>query len=326
MLSFNNSEFLWLLLLLLPMAYLIRQRGDALKGVFSKAVRARVELKSTMLSQTFRSSLMLLSMALVIVALARPQIDNGEVKVKSSFINVIVGIDMSKSMFANDVYPTRFALAKKKFLDALTRFKNAKVALMGFSSQTFLISPLTEDFNTLRFLSNNMKPEYLSLAGTDILATLSSANEMFGEEKKKILLLFTDGGDQSSFDKEIAYAKAHNIVVYIYNIGTRKGGVIKEKTGILKDKNGDIVVVKRTDNIKSLALQTGGAYLNYALTKEDIYHLVDTIQAQFKAKEEQISTIKDRKELFYYPLMGAIFLLFVALFSLNLAFKRSQKW
>ena len=325
MFSFNNSEFLWVLLLLFPLAYYMRANGDALSGVFAKEVRSRVELSGRGVSKKVKSILMLLSLALVIVALARPQMDNGEVKVKSSFINVITGIDMSKSMFANDVYPTRFAFAQQKFLGSLEYFKNAKVALMGFSSQTFLISPLTQDFNSLKFLTKNMRPEYLSLSGTDILTTLSSANEMFGEEKKKILLLFTDGGDQKEFEKEIAYAKAHNIVVYIYNIGTTKGGVIKEKSGVLKDKDGNIVVVKRTDNIKALAMNTGGAYLNYSLAKDDIKLLVDTIQAQFKAKEEQSSTIRDKKELFYYPLGVAILLLLIALFSLHSLTNRSQK-
>ena len=325
MLSFNNSEFLWLLLLLAPLAYYMRANGDALSGLFSKEVRSRVVLSGRGFSKKVKSLLMLLSLAFLLVALARPQVENGEVKVKSSFINVITGIDMSKSMFANDVYPTRFAFAQQKFLGSLGYFKNTKVALMGFSSQTFLISPLTEDFSSLKFLTKNMRPEYLSLAGTDILATLSSANEMFGEEKKKILLLFTDGGDQKEFEKEIAYAKAHNIVVYIYNIGTTKGGVIKEKSGVLKDKEGNIVVVKRTDNIKTLALKTGGAYLNYSLAKDDIKLLIDTIQAQCKAKEEQRSTIRDTKELFYYPLSVAILLLFTALFSLQSLINRSQK-
>jgi Ca-activated chloride channel family protein len=317
MFSFNNSEFLWLFLLLLPLGYLMQSRGDSLSKVFSKEIRKRIEIKGKTLSKAMRNGLMLLSLALVILGLARPQIDNGEVIVKSSFINVIVGIDMSKSMFANDVYPTRFAFAQQKFLTSLEHFKNAKVALMGFSSQTFLISPLTEDFNSLKFLTKNMKPEYLSLAGTDILATLSSANEMFGKEKKKIVLLFTDGGDQKSFEREINYAKEHNMVVYIYNIGTIKGGVIKERNGVLKDKDGNIVVVKRTENIKELAMQTGGGYLNYSLSKDDIKHLVETIHTQFKAKEEQSSTIRDKKELFYYPLSGGIFLFFLALFSFS---------
>ncbi len=323
MIIFNNSEFLWLLLLLIPLIYLIKARGSSLETIFSKRVLKQVQLKNSSLSNRTKSILLILSMALVIIAISRPQIDNGEIKVKSSFINIVTAIDMSKSMFANDVYPNRFEFAKKKFFESLDYFKNVKVALIGFSSQTFLISPLTEDFNSLKFLAKNLSLDYLSLKGTDILASLESADNLFGEEKRKILLMFTDGGDQSSFEKEIAYAKAHNISVYIYNIGTTKGGVIKEKSGVLKDKNGDIVVVKRTDHIKELALKTGGAYMKYSLAKDDIKLLVETIESRYEAKEEKSSTIKDRKELFYYPLILAITLIFATLFSVP-RFKRRE--
>ena len=323
MIIFNNSEFLWLLLLLIPLIYLIKARGSSLETIFSKRVLKQVQLKNSSLSNRTKSILLILSMALVIIAISRPQIDNGEIKVKSSFINIVTAIDMSKSMFANDVYPNRFEFAKKKFFESLNYFKNAKVALIGFSSQTFLISPLTEDFNSLKFLAKNLSLDYLSLKGTDILASLESADNLFGEEKKKILLMFTDGGDQSSFKKDIAYAKAHNISVYIYNIGTTKGGVIKEKNGVLKDKNGDILVVKRTDHIKELALKTDRAYMKYSLAKDDIKLLVETIESRYKAKEEKSSIIKDRKELFYYPLILAIILIFATLFSVP-RFKRRE--
>ncbi|MBU1669357.1 VWA domain-containing protein [bacterium] len=316
MMTFYNSEFLWLLLLLLPFIYFMKKNGNELGAVFSKEVLKKVQLKNQSLSKRMRNTFLLLALVLTILALARPQIDNGEIKVKSSFINVVAAIDMSRSMFANDVYPSRFDFAKKKFFDSLDYFKNAKVSLIGFSSQTFLISPLTQDFHSLKFLGNNLSLDNLSLKGTDILATLKSANNLFGEEKEKLLLLFTDGGDQSDFSKEIAYAKAHNIAVYIYNIGTDKGGVIKDKNGVLKDKSGDIVVVKRTDYIKALALESGGAYMKYSLAKEDVKLLVDTIQSRYEAKEEESSTIKDRKELFYYPLALALLFFFVALFSL----------
>ena len=322
MIIFNNSEFLWLLLLLLPLLYLIKRRGSDLESLFAKSVLKKVQLNHQRVSKKARNIMLIISMLLVIIALARPQIDNGEIKVKSSFINVVTAIDMSKSMFASDVYPNRFEFAKKKFFDSLEYFKSAKIALIGFSTQTFLISPLTQDFHSLKFLGKNLNLDYLSLKGTDIMMTLESANNLFGDEQKKILLLFTDGSDQSEFSKEIAYCKEHNIVVYIYNIGTTKGGVIKDENGVLKDKNGDIVVVKRTDNIKALAMQSGGAYMNYSLAKDDIKLLVDTIQNSYEAKNEENSTIKDRRELFYYPLGVAILLFFMALFSLP---RRDQK-
>jgi len=313
---FHDIYYLWLLLLLPPLIMLIKAKGDEFGGVFNRAVLQKIQLKNRTISKKTRSIFLLIAITLSIIALARPQINNGEIKVKSSFINVVTAIDMSKSMFANDVYPSRFAFAKKKFFESLKYFKNAKVALIGFSTQTFLISPLTQDFHSLKFLAKNLSLDYLSLKGTDILATLESANNLFGDEKKKILLMFTDGGDQSDFSKEIAYAKSHNISVYIYNIGTTKGGVIKDKNGVLKDKNGDIVVVKRNDKIKELAIQSGGAFMKYSLAKDDIKLLVDTIASRYKAEDEESSTIQDREELFYYPLALAIIFYIMALFSL----------
>jgi len=314
--TFNNSELLWLLILLLPLLYFLKSKKSDLEHIFSKEVLKRVKLKNSSLSKRWRNVLLIISIFLTIIALARPQIDNGEIEVKSSFINIVTAIDMSKSMFANDIYPNRFEFAKKKFFDSLDYFKNVKMALMGFSSQTFLISPLTQDFNSLKFLGKNLNLDYLNLKGTDIMNTLTSANNLFGEEKRKILLIFTDGSDQTEFSKEIEYCKTNNIIVYIYNIGTDKGGVIKDKDSVLKDKNGNIVVVKRTDNIKKLAIETGGAYMKYSLANDDIKRLADTIQSRYKATKEESSTIKDRRELFYYPLSLAILVLFMALFSI----------
>jgi Ca-activated chloride channel family protein len=261
----------------------------------------------------------------MIIALSRPVIDNGEIKVKSSFINTVVAIDMSKSMFSDDVYPSRFEFAKKKFMDMLMYIKNTKVAIIGFSSQTFLISPLTQDYHSLKYLTTNLSIDNLTLKGTDILNTLKTTNELFESEQKdglslnqnKILILFTDGGDSKSFDDEIEYAKAHNISVYIYNIGTSKGGVIKDTKGdILKDDKNNIVVTKINTYIKELALKSGGAYLEYSLDSKDIKMITANITQKFKAKEEDNNTIKDTKELFYYPLLVAILLYIIGLFSL----------
>ncbi len=324
MITFNNIEFLWLLALLLPLIYLLKSQKSDLESIFSKEVLKKIKLKNSSLSKRTRDIFLIIAMALTIISLARPQIDNGEIEVKSSFINIVTAIDMSKSMFANDVYPNRFEFAKKKFINSLEYFKKSKIALIGFASKTFLISPLTQDFHSLKFLVKNLNLDYLSLKGTDIMVALESANNLFGDEEKKILLIFTDGGDQKEFKKEIAYAKEHNIVVYIYNIGTDKGGVIKDKNSVLKDKNGDIVVVKRTDNIKKLAMATGGAYMRYSLANNDIKLLADTIQKSYIDRKEESSTIKDRRELFYYPLFLAILSIFVALFSLPTSTNRKD--
>lgn len=322
MIYFKYSELLYLLILTLPMFYFMKKNGKELNHSFSDRVVEKIRLKGKGIDRKSRNILFIFAFIFAIFAIARPQIDNGEVKVKSSFINVVVGIDISHSMFANDIYPNRFEFAKNKFFELLDNLENSKVALLNFSSQAFLVSPLTKDFSSLKFLTKNMRVDYLNLRGTDILATLEASNRLFGEEAKKVLLLFTDGGDSNDFTKEIEYAKKHNISIFIYNIATDKGGVIKTEDGVIKDKNGDIVVVRLNEKIKELAMQSGGAYMKYSLSQNDIKALSDVIKAKFKAKEEAEETLKDTKEMFYYPLSVAILLFLLSLISLP----RSAKW
>ena len=316
MFEFKNIEFLWALVLVFPMIYLIKNKKNDIQNIFKNKIFEKIKLNSSGMSKKTRSFLLIGSFVFLVLAFARPVVNNGDIKVKSSFINMVVAIDMSKSMFANDVYPTRFEFAKKKFVDMLSGLKNTKVSLIGFSSQTFLISPLTQDFHSLKFLTTNLNINNVSLKGTDILNTLETANELMENQKKKILFLLTDGADNKDFKKEIAYAKKHNITVYIYGIGTIKGGVIDTPNGALKDKNGNMVVVKLNENIKTLALNSGGAYMKQTLKKDDIRMITTDIQNSFKAKDDGVSTIKDQKELFVFFLGFAFLLLFVSLFSL----------
>ncbi len=322
--SFHNPEFLLLLILALPMLWMLKKSRSQLEKFFNPRILEKIRVPRSGFGTRVRNALLIVSFVLAVVALARPQIDRGEVKVKSSFVNIVVGFDISQSMFATDVYPNRFEFAKRKFDTFLKYLKNTKVALIGFSSRSFLIAPLTEDFNSLKFLTKNLGLEYLNLRGTSIMSALEAANNLFENRQKKVLVLFTDGGDEQDLSEEIAYAKAHDITVFIYAIGTEKGGVIKTRNGVLKDSKGDIVIVKRNDAIKKLALETGGAYMVYSLKNDDVKELAQLIESKFKAKLEEETTIKNREELFVYPLGGAAAALFMAFFSLPRRNRRSM--
>jgi Ca-activated chloride channel family protein len=312
--QFEHSQFLWGLLLLVPLLLLLKRHQDSLSTHFDKAILKKMYYHKGTTPLWVRHALFIAALAFAIIALARPIIDHGEVKVKSSDIDIIVGFDISHSMFADDIYPDRFSFAKRKFDTFLKDMKQARIGVIGFSSRAFLVSPLTRDFNSLKFLVKNMKFDYMSLKGTDIMSALEVTNNLLEKSQKKALLLFTDGGDKRDYTKEIAYAKEHHITLFIYAIGTDKGGVIKTQQGVLKDKNGDIVVVKRNDAIKALALESGGSYLRGSLAKNDIKALADSITKQFKNSEKKEHTIRDTKELFVYPL-GLAMLLFLLSFS-----------
>lgn len=313
---FDSLLLLGLLPLLLPLAYLLLSPKRQTQDLFAPEVLHLLLRGSRTLPQRVRSALLILALALLIVALARPVIDHGEVKVHKSTIDIIVGFDISRSMFANDIYPDRLSLAKRKFDAFLGDVKAARVGVIGFSSRAFMISPLTKDFTTLRYLVDNMNTDTVSLRGTDILQALEQTDALLKVSKKKALLLFTDGGDRQNFVEAIAYAKAHGIVVFVYNIGTNKGGVIPTAKGAMTDQNGDIVVVRRNDAVKALTLQSGGAYLRYSLGRNDIATLADAIKARFTTKNDSIESIRDVRELFIWPLGAGTVLLFVSLFSL----------
>ena len=320
---FEQSQYLWLLLLLLPLGFLIQQHRSVLEHYFDRQVLQQLRMQhQKSLSKRTRALLLLLSMALVIVALARPIINNGEIKVQSSDIDLMVGFDISHSMFAEDIYPNRFSFAKQKFYTLLEDLPQARIGVIGFSSQAFLISPLTKDRGSLRFLVENMKFDNMSLKGTDIMSALESTQRLVTENQRKALLLFTDGGDKEDYTQEINYAKEHHIVVFVYAIGTTKGGVIKTPQGVLKDKEGNIVVVKLNEAIKSLAIESGGAYLKYSMKKDDIKILAQNIQAKFKSTQKQEKTIRDTQELFIYPLMLAIVLFLISISSLPRRIKK----
>ncbi len=314
--QFKSPEFLLLLILLLPLAMMLFRKSGTLAHYFDAEVLKKLQLSEGLLSPALRNTMLLLSVALMIVALARPYVDNGEIKVRSSTIDVMAAFDISRSMFANDVYPNRLALAKKKFQEFSSDFQEAKIGVIGFSSRAFLISPLTEDFGTLDYLVGNMNLDSVTLKGTSVMNALEVTDELLKESAKKALILFTDGGDKSDFSEEVAYAKQHGIVVFVYNIGTTKGGVIPGEKGALTDDKGNIVVVRVNEEIRSLALQSGGAYMAYSLKNNDIDALAGAIKQRFREKNEEESAIRDVKELFYYPLGAALTLLLIAFYSL----------
>ncbi len=314
--AFEYPELLWLLLLLLPLALILRSQKSDLGRYFAPEVLEKIYQKGGALSQNARQMLLIGALGLGIVALANPYLNKGEIKVEDQTYDLIVGFDISRSMMSDDLYPNRFAFAKKKFETLLDHLKQTRVGVIGFSARAFLISPLTTDLSSLRYLVSNMSPDMVSLRGTSILSALESADELLKESEHKAMLLFTDGGDKKDYSKEIAYAKDHHITLFIYGVGTDKGGVIKDSGGVLKDQKGDIVIVKRNDAIASLARETGGVYQVYSLESSDMKRLAQAIRARLKPQKERQRSYVDKKELFYYPLLLSLLLFLLATTSL----------
>jgi Ca-activated chloride channel family protein len=216
-------------------------------------------------------------------------------------------------MLCDDVYPNRLQFAKNKFNNLIENLKDENVGALGFSARAFLVAPITNDYATLKYLINNLDTNFVSTKGSSTMEALESTKKLLKHSKEKALIIFSDGTDSEEFSKEIAYAKEHKIKVFVYAIATSKGGVIKEKDSVLKDKNGNIVITRLNDSIKELALATDGAYLEHSTSKNDIALFLDAINAKFHKENEADIIINDNEELFYIPLSIALVLFILAI-------------
>ena len=311
--GFEQVELLYLTIPVVLLWFFIHSKNNSIEALFSAEVLEKISLNNHKISTKIRLRLLLLSMILILIALSKPTLESGEIKVNKRLSDLVVAIDMSKSMLANDIYPNRFEFAKNKLLNSFDGIKNTRIAILGFANQAFLVSPLTDDLSSLKFLIKNLYLDSISLTGTNILNILQSSNDLFGGALNKQVLLLTDGGDNDNFDKEIDYANEHNIQVFIFDITSERGSSIQTEEGALEDAYGNLVIVRENLNIKNLANQTQGKYLKYSLNNDDLSKFINTFKRLSSSKNISIT---QKQQLFYYPLILALILLFSAFFSL----------
>ena len=309
---FLKPEYLYLMLIpLLVLIILIATNKSTLDRYYSKEVLKRLKISDGSIGQKGRNIFLFLALILMTIALARPVIPKGEVNVKSSTTDILLAIDVSKSMLADDMYPNRLEFAKKRAIEFMRSFNSARFGVVAFSNVGFLVSPLSEDIPTVEYLVKNLNTDSLNQKGTDLMTPLQLANKFLKNEKEKVLVIFSDGGDSKDFSKEIAYAKEHNIKVYVYAVGTKRGSTIKENGVVLTDKKGDIVITRLNEAIKELALKSGGAYIVGDYTGKSIKALEEAIKQKIYETNKREKKIKTYRELFYYPLWAAVlFMLF----------------
>ncbi len=309
-----------LFLMLIPsfiLMYFILTKHNKLEKHFSKNALKKLSISNQYFSNKSRNITLFLSLIFMIIALARPVTHEKINNSQTQLTPIIIAIDVSKSMKAVDLYPNRLEFAKKKLLNILDNSKTQAIGLILFAKSSFLLSAITEDFNSLKILINNLDSGINFDNGTNIYSTLETTNKLLKNYSNKNLLLLTDGGDKENFEEEIEFALKNKIKIYTLALATKKGSAIKEENGnFLTSKDGDIVNVKLNQNIKDLNLKTGGGYIEYSLNDSDINQILEDINSKSNKEKFEDRKYKTYTELFYYPLAIAIFLLLIAFSSM----------
>lgn len=316
--DFLHPEFLYYMLpVLIILFVLLLTQKDTGENYFSKEVMDKLRVNSNTLTLKARNVLFFLVGFLMILGLAQPVIKDGKIEVKAKSSDIIIALDISDSMLAQDVYPNRLAMAKQKALTLLDEAPNERVGIVAFAHNSYLVSPLSFDTGAVSFLLSKLDTSSITQKGTDFITMLETVANTEAKTDKKYLLVLSDGGDEEDFSQAITLANEEGISVFVLGIGTSSGAPIKLKDGSFIKYKGDIIISKLNENISELATQTGGVYIQNTTSNKDIKTMLKEIISATDKKELRTQEVQKYVALFYYPLILAMLILLIAFSSLG---------
>src|SRR5579872_959630 len=234
----------------------------------------------------FKLALRTAFFALILIAFLGPSFGDSKKEIKSVGKDIMICVDLSKSMDAFDVQPTRLEKVKYEMKRIVEAFNSDRVGVIIFSSEAFMQCPLTYDQNALNLFIETMNTGLVPSSGTDFGPPLRMALDKLGnqdgpssQQKSKVIILISDGEDfgehTSEIDKEI---EDKGIKLFTLGVGTDKGSQIMAGRGYKTDSRGNAIISKlNSSELKSLASKTNGQYFEINENRNDVSRLINTI-------------------------------------------------
>jgi Ca-activated chloride channel family protein len=254
----------------------------------------------------------------VIIILARPQFGSKLEEVKKQGVEVIIALDVSNSMLAQDIQPDRITRAKQAISKLVDNLGNDKIGLIVFAGDAYTQIPITTDYVSAKMFLTTINPEMVPKQGTAIGAAISLASKSFspGEGKSKAMIIITDGENHEDdpLSEAEAAAKA-GIVIHTIGIGSAEGVPVPVtaggRTDYLKDKDGSTVITKLDEDIlKKIALSTSGNYVRANNFNIGLDAIFDDIR---KMKKDELESTMYTEYNDQFQIFAAIALFFLIL-------------
>ena len=269
----------------------------------------------------WRAWLSIAAVALVLVALAGPRFGKRTIQLTARGVDVVVLLDTSRSMLAEDVAPNRFERAKLEVSRLLDQLHGHRVALVVFAGRSRVQCPLTMDYGAFSMFLSSVQVGSVELGGTALAPAIDKACKLFkaGERKYKALVVFSDGENHSG-DLEAAARDAakQGVVIHVVGVGTAQGAPIpiRDESGKLKEyqkaQDGSVVITKlNLTGLSRIADVTGGKIALLTGRTASMAPIWSAIRKMTR-KELQSRTYTIYNERFQYPLLLAILLIITA--------------
>ncbi|NOY22291.1 MAG: VWA domain-containing protein [Acidobacteria bacterium] len=312
--NFQYPELLYGLVLIPVLLLVLIIRHRSVEGFFQESGLFRVRLRLARDRRFFKWFFFLLALSLLIVSLASPRygvaLEHGKRKGRDIFLVV----DVSRSMNARDLKPSRLAVTKQMIYDLLLQLKNDRVGIIVFAGDAFIQCPLTTDYEAVAMFIDGIDTDMTSAAGTDLGRALDMAATSFQENSGgyRTVVVFSDGEDfGGNVDSAVRKLKENGVIVFTVGVGSAAGAPVPEINpdgtvgGYKQDETGETVISKL--NVKALgeiANDTGGGFFHASDTRTatGLAAKLEKLSRR-KLEEKGIIRLRDRYQL---PLSGSV--------------------
>ncbi|MFC1888112.1 VWA domain-containing protein [Candidatus Cloacimonadota bacterium] len=266
----------------------------------------------------------IISFFFLVISAARPQWDKEVQIVKKEGIDIVVCIDVSKSMDAVDIQPSRIERAKDQISLFIDQLKGDRIAIIAFAGESFVQCPLTDDYGAAKLFLNLLDTETVPSYGTNIGDALELALELFAEdEKHKVIIVASDGEDLEERSLETAEGIAkEGAIIYTLGIGSPEGSTIpitddKGNVEYAKDDEGSIIFSKLDISTLTQIAKTGnGRFFPITPHQSEIFEIMQNINAIEKKKFDSKEFIRYKEQYRYFLILALVFFL-IAIFMIN---------
>jgi Ca-activated chloride channel family protein len=322
LIRFANSVYLYLLWLIPLLVFVYWFTQNKQNKILEKFAGTKLHdilfPQRSILKSPLKFGITLFAMTLIILSIANPQIGTKIEDVKQIGIDVYILLDVSKSMGAQDIKPSRLEKAKFEISKLIERLQGDRIGLIVFAGDAFIQFPLTSDYSAANLFLNAVDFSTVPQPGTAIGPALDKAlNSLkYDDETKKVIVLMTDGEDhEGNVDAAIDQAKSKDVAIYAIGFGSPAGvpiPIIDEsgnQRGFRKDNEGNIVLTKLDEiTLKSITEKSNGKYYRGSNTEDEL-DLIYKDLAKIQQSEYGSKRISDYEDRFYYFLIPALLIL-----------------
>ncbi|WP_457565803.1 VWA domain-containing protein [Caldithrix abyssi] len=311
---------LWGVLLLIIFFVLIYRHKQALLERFGHIeILKRIMPGFDRRRMIWKNVFFILSYAFFVIALADPQIGTRLEEVKREGVDIIVALDVSNSMLAEDIKPSRLEKARHELDNFIDLLQGDRIGLIAFAGMAHLVCPLTLDYGAAKLFLQMMDTDLIPVQGTALEDAIRTAIRSFNqkERKHKVLILITDGEDHEGDPVKAAEEAAkEGIIIYTIGIGSPQGVPIPvydqygRSLGFKKDRNGNVVTTKLdVKTLQKIAFISNGKYYIASSGQAELRKIYDEIRKMEKKElsSRKFAQYEDRYQIFV--ILGLIFLM-----------------